>query len=52
MSKYITEEIWEEIRNSDLYKQDYEIFSKIRAQPFDFSLYKNYPKKILYPDEQ
>jgi hypothetical protein len=35
----LTLEVWNAIRNSTLYKTDYEIFSRIKSPPFNFSLY-------------
>lgn len=41
-TQYITKSVWSAIRHSNFYKKDYEIFSKIKSRPFDFSLYDYY----------
>lgn len=40
---HLTEALWSQIRASEYYARDYEVFSKIKAGPFVPELYMSYP---------
>jgi hypothetical protein len=52
LEDYLTPEVWKEIREGSVYQRDYEIFSKIKSRPFNFSLYDSPPIRTDSPSNR
>lgn len=50
--KYLTQDVWEKIRESYFYSQDYDVFRKLNVGPFLSGLLDTYPPpKTMIPSK-